>query len=99
MTSPMKAPRALRSSSSIKRIVASEAAQATGLPQYVPPIVPDGEEAGIIVRGEIELTVGNQCEVLGPGDGYYFSSQLPHRFRNLGKVDCEIVSSCTPPTF
>ncbi|WP_146536470.1 cupin domain-containing protein [Rubripirellula reticaptiva] len=59
----------------------------------------DGEEAGVIVRGEIELTVGNQCEVLGPGDGYYFSSQLPHRFRNIGKIDCEIVSSCTPPTF
>ena len=59
----------------------------------------DGEEAGVIVRGEIELTVGKQSEVLGPGDGYYFSSQLPHRFRNLGKADCDIVSSCTPPSF
>lgn len=59
----------------------------------------EGEESGVIVRGEIELTVGTQCEVLGSGDGYYFSSQLPHRFRNVGKVDCEIVSACTPPTF
>ena len=59
----------------------------------------DGEEAGVVVAGEIELTVGNQCEILGPGDGYYFASELPHRFRNLGKVECEIVSSCTPPTF
>lgn len=59
----------------------------------------EGEEGGIIVSGEIELTVGGLQEVLGPGDGYYFSSQLPHRFRNIGQVDCELVSSCTPPTF
>lgn len=59
----------------------------------------EGEEAGVIVRGQIEITVGAQCEVLGPGDGYYFNSRLPHRFRNLGPDECEIVSVCTPPTF
>ena len=59
----------------------------------------EGEEAGIVVRGEIEITVGGQSEVLVRGDGYYFNSRLPHRFRNLGSQDCEIVSSCTPPSF
>ncbi len=59
----------------------------------------EGEEAGVIVRGHIEITVGGQCEVLGPGDGYYFNSRLPHRFRNVGTEVCEIVSTCTPPTF
>lgn len=59
----------------------------------------EGEEAGVIVRGTIELTVGSQSEVLGAGDGYYFSSRIPHRFRNIDTEDCEIVSSCTPPTF
>jgi mannose-6-phosphate isomerase-like protein (cupin superfamily) len=59
----------------------------------------EGEEAGIIVRGEIEITVGGQCEQLGAGDGYYFNSRLPHRFRNTGPEDCEIISACTPPTF
>ena len=58
-----------------------------------------GEEAGVIVSGKIEVTIGNQCEVLGPGDSYYFSSRLPHRFRNPGPDACEIVSACTPPTF
>ena len=58
-----------------------------------------GEESGIIVKGKIEITIGSQCEVLGPGDGYYFSSRLPHRFRNPGSEVCEIVSACTPPTF
>lgn len=58
-----------------------------------------GEEAGIVVRGEIEVTVENDVAVLGAGDGYLFDSRLPHRFRNLGKDICEIVSACTPPSF
>ncbi|WP_442505125.1 cupin domain-containing protein [Novipirellula sp. SH528] len=59
----------------------------------------EGEEAGIVVRGEIEVTVGGQVEVLRRGDGYYFNSRLPHRFRNIGDEECELVSSCTPPSF
>ena len=59
----------------------------------------EGEEGGIVLRGRIELTVGDQVETLNPGDAYYFKSTLPHRFRNPGKEECEIVSVCTPPTF
>jgi Mannose-6-phosphate isomerase len=59
----------------------------------------EGEEAGIVVRGEIEVTIGEARRVLGPGDGYYYDSRLPHRFRNVGSEPCEIVSACTPPNF
>ena len=59
----------------------------------------DGEEGGVVVRGELELTVGGKSWVLGPGDAYYFESRLPHRFRNLGDVSVEIVSANAPPTF
>ena len=45
------------------------------------------------------LTVGGATRVLGPGEAYYFASQLPHRFRNVGREACEIISACTPPTF
>jgi transcriptional regulator with XRE-family HTH domain len=58
-----------------------------------------GEEGGVIVRGRIELTVGGESRVLGPGDAYYFKSSLPHRFRNIGREECEIVSASSPPTF
>lgn len=58
-----------------------------------------GEEGGVIVRGEIELKVGAATRRLGPGDAYYFASNLPHRFRNPGEIDCEIISASTPPTF
>jgi transcriptional regulator with XRE-family HTH domain len=58
-----------------------------------------GEEGGVVVRGRIELTVGTETRVLGPGEAYYFASNLPHRFRNPGREVCEIVSCSTPPTF
>lgn len=59
----------------------------------------EAEEAGIVVSGEIEVTVGDRVAVLGPGDAYLFDSRLPHRFRNSGDDECIIVSACTPPTF
>ncbi|MBM0107857.1 cupin domain-containing protein [Steroidobacter sp. S1-65] len=57
-----------------------------------------GEEGGIILKGHMELTVGGQSRVLGPGDAYYFARAVPHRFRNVGDEPCEIVSASTPPT-
>ena len=59
----------------------------------------EAEEGGVVVSGTIEVTVGDEVRVLGPGDGYLFDSRLPHRFRNTGAIDCVIVSACTPPTF
>ena len=59
----------------------------------------NGEEAGIVMSGRIEITVGEQRRILGPGDAYLFDSHLPHRFRVVGKDKCVIVSACTPPSF
>jgi transcriptional regulator with XRE-family HTH domain len=59
----------------------------------------DGEEGGFIVRGYLEVTVGGETRVLGPGDAYRFDSRLPHRYRNIGTEDCIIISAATPPTF
>jgi transcriptional regulator with XRE-family HTH domain len=60
-------------------------------------MVHEGEEAGIILSGQLEVTVGDQRRVLNSGDGYYFDSTTPHSFRNVGKEPCELVSACTPP--
>ncbi len=59
----------------------------------------EGQEGGVVLKGSIEVTVGNDVRVLGPGDSYYFDSKLPHRFRNVGGDICEIVSASSPPTF
>ncbi len=58
-----------------------------------------GEEGGVIIDGELELTVAGETHLLGPGDAYYFDSSLPHRFRNTGQVTVRIVSANSPPTF
>ena len=58
-----------------------------------------GEECGIVLSGELEVTVGEEKTVLGPGDAYYFDSREPHRFRNIGEEPCELVTACTPPSF
>ena len=39
-----------------------------------------GEEAGMLVEGRLELTVNGQVYVLESGDSYYFESAKPHRF-------------------
>ena len=59
----------------------------------------DAEEAGVVIKGQIEITVDAEVRVIGPGGGYLFNSRLPHRFRNIGDVECEIISACTPPSF
>ena len=59
----------------------------------------NAEEGGVIIRGALEVTVGTVKRVLKPGDAYYFNSNMPHRFRNVGDEECELVSACTPPSF
>jgi len=59
----------------------------------------EGEESGVIINGRVELTVGDECRILEEGEGYYFDSQTPHRFRNVGEEDAVIVSANTPASF
>lgn len=58
-----------------------------------------GEEGGIVISGRVEITVGSERKVLGPGDAYYFDSRAPHRFRQVGPDKCVLISACTPPSF
>jgi transcriptional regulator with XRE-family HTH domain len=54
-------------------------------------------EGGVVIAGEVEVTVGDQCAVLKAGDSYLFDSTQPHRFRNIGDREAVVVSACTPP--
>lgn len=63
------------------------------------PFAHPAQEAGVVVTGSIELTVGTQTAVLEPGDGYYFDSRQPHRFRNVFDGESQIVSAVNPPTY
>ncbi len=62
-------------------------------------ITHEGEECGIILKGRLRVTVGDETRVLRAGDAYYFKSSLPHHFRNAGNAPCELISACCPPSF
>lgn len=59
----------------------------------------DAQEAGLVLEGQVELTVGEETWQLDVGDGYYFDSNLPHRFRNIGNGLAKIISAITPPSY
>ncbi|MEK0082877.1 cupin domain-containing protein [Benzoatithermus flavus] len=54
-------------------------------------------EGGIVIAGEIEITVGDRRQILKAGDAYLFDSRLPHRFRNVSDRPAEVISACSPP--
>lgn len=57
------------------------------------------QEAGMVLKGQLEITVGDHARTLSQGDGYYFDSRVPHRFKNIGDETAEILSAVTPPTY
>jgi len=59
----------------------------------------EGEECGIILKGRLRVTVGDDVATLTAGDAYYFKSSQPHTFENTGSEPCELITACTPPSF
>ena len=59
----------------------------------------EAQEAGYVVSGTVELTIGTRIKELHAGDAYYFDSREPHRFRNTGKTEAIILSAVAPPTY
>jgi len=57
----------------------------------------EANEGGIVVSGEVEVTVGTEVRTLKAGDAYLFNSREPHRFRNISDRPAEVISACTPP--
>lgn len=45
-----------------------------------------GQEYGLVLSGQLEVTTGFTTHLLGPGDSIRFDSTLPHRLSNPGDV-------------
>ena len=58
-----------------------------------------GCQCGIVLTGSLEVCVGEHKKILKAGDAYYFKSNQPHYFKNIGHKTCEVISACTPPSF
>ncbi len=63
------------------------------------PYSHEGEEAGFILSGEMDLWVDDQHFHLKAGDSFAFASTRPHRYRNAGTSALQVIWVITPPTF
>lgn len=56
-----------------------------------------GEEVGFVIEGYIEITVDGKTHLVGPGGSFFFKSELPHSYRNIGTTPARIVWANSPP--
>jgi len=68
---------------------------ATGEKSYSRP----GEEAGLVLEGELEIWVGDDHFHLHEGDSFQFALNEPHRSRNPGTTDTTVLWIIAPPTY
>ena len=56
------------------------------------PSIHDGQELLFVLEGQMEARVGDQTEVLGPGDAIYYDSSQPHLVRCVGGSETKILA-------
>ena len=79
---------------------------ALGVSRYAPAASPgddsyahDGEEAGLVLSGKLELTIDGCTYLLEAGDSLSFSSDLQHRYANpSNREETVVVWANTPIT-
>jgi transcriptional regulator with XRE-family HTH domain len=57
-----------------------------------------GEELGYLIEGELEVTVDGRSYMMKSGDLLFFSSSLPHGYKNTGDTVARILWVNTPPS-
>ena len=58
----------------------------------------DSREMFLVLRGEVELTVGNVSHRLKEGDCIEYPTSTPHKTRNIGAEAAEVLWIISPPT-
>lgn len=58
----------------------------------------DSHELFFVIRGRIELTLGDERHVLLSGDSIEYPSSVPHKTVNIGEEPAEVVWMIAPPT-
>lgn len=54
------------------------------------------EQLGVVVRGELDLTIGGESRRRRPGDLWVIPSDVPHSVE-VGPEGCSVVESFAPP--
>lgn len=63
------------------------------------PFRHDTEECGILLKGTLEVHLGEKAYTLEEGDSISFSGLVPHWYRNPGRKPAVSVWVITPPSF
>jgi len=56
----------------------------------------EGEQHGLVLSGEISLTLDDEMIVLRTGDSFSYPSAIPHRFRNHSTGESTMVWAMSP---
>lgn len=91
------AVREVLSPSMHSRLVMLWVTYAPGEVSRLEPVHHIGEECVVVVRGALEVTLGEQVTRLQVGDSMGFDSELPHIFSNPGMEPAEVVVAISPP--
>jgi quercetin dioxygenase-like cupin family protein len=71
----------------------------TGLSGDFSPITHNGEELIHILKGVVEIRVGEDRHLLKEGDSIHFQSRQPHTIRNIGDGLSRILWVASPPFY
>lgn len=58
-----------------------------------------GQEWTYILKGQVQITVGEHEYILKEGDSIYFNSSMSHSYANVGKIRAEGVVITIPPKY
>jgi len=64
-----------------------------------PMLDPPGEKFCLVLRGSLEVCVGNEVHKLEKGDTIYYPTNIPHSWRALEGELIEVIWVLTPPSF
>ena len=58
-----------------------------------------GQEFVLVLKGSLEIVLGDKSYKIKKGDSIYFNSSTPHSFKNLFKGETQALWVVTPPSF
>jgi transcriptional regulator with XRE-family HTH domain len=58
-----------------------------------------GEECGLVLKGRLEVHVGEETYLLKAGDSIRFDCSVPHRLTNVGTGVVRCIWAVSPPSF
>ena len=67
--------------------------------QVCGPFAHEGEEVGLVLEGELELTVEGVAYRVPAHSSFFLHSERAHCYRAIGPVPCRVVWINTPPSF